>query len=41
MMTTRVLILTDNIQISTKEMKNCAVRKHIKNICEMFSQDMY
>ena len=27
---TRVLILTDNIQISTKEMKNCAVRKHIR-----------
>ena len=29
MMTTRVLILTDNIQISTKEMENCGVRKHI------------
>ena len=29
MMTTRVLILTDNIQISTNEMENCGVRKHI------------
>ena len=29
MMTTRVLILTDNIQISTKEMENCGVRKRI------------
>ena len=29
MMTTRVLILSDNIQISTKEMENCGVRKHI------------
>ena len=29
MMNTRVLILTDNIQISTKEMENCDVRKHI------------
>ena len=26
---TRVLILTDNIQISTKEMDNYGVRKHI------------
>ena len=29
MMTTRVLISSDNIQISTKEMENCGVRKNI------------
>ena len=29
MMTTCVLILTDNTQISTKEMENFGARKHI------------
>ena len=29
MMTTRVLISSDNIQIFTKEIENCGVRKHI------------
>ena len=29
MMNTQVLILTDNIQISSKEMENCDVREHI------------